>query len=346
MGSGGSTPSRSRQVSDGTAVYTQKRFHKTYILGIKIGDGAFSVVHEAIHKINGGQFAVKVIDKRNLVEKDLACLRMEIEILSKLDHPNIIKLVEVFDEDSHLYIVTELVQGGELFDRIIKRSHYTEDKARDLIVFFLKSMEYIHLQGIVHRDIKAENLLLVSEESDADVKICDFGMAKRVVDLSPPEEPCGTPGYVAPEVLRQLPYSTEVDIWSVGVLCYILLVGYPPFYDEDSNKLFKKIKDGKFLFHAEFWDKISPGAIDLIKKMLCLDQRERWTASQLLQHPWILADAQELSKNDLSTTIAEMKRFNARRRLRAAANAVIIANRMSNIVKGLGKAAGQPETGS
>jgi calcium/calmodulin-dependent protein kinase I len=178
------------------------------------------------------------------------------------------------------------------------------------------------------------------ETDDADVKIADFGFAKRIKDLTPKETACGTPGYVAPEILRGDRYQAEVDIWSMGVICYVLLAGYPPFYDEDQKKLFKKIKEGRYHFHEDYWSNTSKEAINMIQNMLCVDQKKRWTAEQLLEHPWIKMGDETLQAKDLTGSINVMKKFNARRRLRAAADAVIMANRMSRI---MGKGgSGQP----
>lgn len=283
---------------------------------------------------------------------------MEIEILSELDHPHIIKLYETFDEGSDFFIVTELVEGGELFDRIVSKAHYTEKEARDLIKLMLETMAYMHNHGIVHRDLKPENLLLCSgislhfhlfdrsgylhdislftpnslDSDDSDIKIADFGFAKRVRDLSPKETACGTPGYVAPEILRGDKYGAEVDVWSMGVICYVLLAGYPPFYDEDQKRLFKKIKEGRYHFHEDYWSNTSPEAINMIQMMLCVDQTKRWTSNQLLKHPWITMGDETLEAKDLTSSIVVMKKFNARRRLKAAADAVIMANRMNRML--------------
>ncbi len=176
--------------------------------------------------------------------------------------------------------------------------------------------------------------MICSEDDNADIKIADFGFAKRITDLSANEVACGTPGYVAPEILRSDPYGKEVDIWSMGVICYVLLVGYPPFYDEDQKKLFSKIKEARYYFHEEYWSAISPEAIDLIRNMLCLDQKKRWTARQLLQHPWIVAQDEVLAQRDLGKSLQELKKYNARRKLRAAADAVIVANRIKRMMGG------------
>jgi len=227
--------------------------------------------------------------------------------------------------------VTELVEGGELFDRIVSKTSYNEREARDLIKLLLDTLAYMHQKGVVHRDLKPENLLLCSESDDSAIKIADFGFAKRVTELSSHETACGTPGYVAPEILRGDPYGTEVDIWSMGVICYVLLAGYPPFYDEDQKKLFKKIKEGRYYFHDEYWSATSPEAIYMIKQMLCVDQSKRWTADQLLRHPWILMGDEVLQSKSLVESVITMRKFNARRRLKAAADAVIMANRLQRM---------------
>ena len=249
-------------------------------------------------------------------------------ILKSLDHKHIIKLFDTFEEPKQFLIITEIAEGGELFDRIVNKSKYTEKEARDCIKVMISTLAFIHGQGIVHRDLKPENLLLTSSENDWDLKFADFGFAKKVKDLQPKEVACGTPGYVAPEIIKSLWYQTEVDVWSMGVICYVLLCGYPPFYDEDQRKLFKKIKEGRYHFHEAFWSHISKEAVDLIKCMLTVDQKERWSAEKLLDHPWLNIPDESLSSKDLSSTVTVMRKFNARRRLKAAADAIILANRM------------------
>jgi serine/threonine protein kinase len=298
----------------------------------ELGTGAFSVVKKCKRKINGHLAAVKIIDKRQTSEGDLEALQEEISILMSMKHEHIIRCEEFFDEKQHLYIVTELVAGGELFDRIVRKTFYSEKVARDLIRVFLRTMAYVHDQGVVHRDLKPENLLLVADDDDSDIKIADFGLAKRVSDLVPDEPPCGTPAYVAPEILRNQPYGVEVDIWSIGVICYILLAGYPPFYDEDMKKLFRKIKDGRYHFHTEHWSDKSAESMDIIKRMLCVNTEERWTAKQLLAHPWIQTGDEELAKRNIDGTLVVMRKFNARRRFKAAASAIILTNRMRKLI--------------
>mmetsp|Transcript_18707 Transcript_18707/g.16939 ORF Transcript_18707/g.16939 Transcript_18707/m.16939 type:complete len:407 (-) Transcript_18707:309-1529(-) len=312
-----------------------RKFNQSYTLSKELGTGAFSVVKLGTNIKSNQQAAVKIVSKKKLSPEDLASLMTEIEILDSLDHQHVIKLYETFDEGNDFYIVTELVEGGELFDRIVSKTHYTEKEARDLAKIFIETIAYIHGAGIVHRDLKPENLLLTSPDNDADIKICDFGFAKRIVDLLPDETACGTPGYVAPEILRGEPYSAEVDIWSMGVICYVLLAGYPPFYDEDQRKLFKKIKDGRYYFHDEYWQHVSTEAMDFIRKMLCVNQKNRWTAAQLLEHPWITATDETLDGKDLTATITVLKKYNRKRKFKAAADAIIISNRMKALTSGL-----------
>lgn len=308
-------------------------FKRKYILSHELGRGAFSIVRLAVAKESQKHFAVKIIQKKKMDESDVEDLLSEIYILGQLSHPHIIGLIEMFDEKSDYYVVTELVRGGELFNRIVSKKSYTEKGARDLIKSFIETIAYIHSKGVVHRDLKPENLLLTSETDDIDIKIADFGFAKRICDLKDNEPPCGTPGYVAPEILRRDRYGAEVDIWSMGIICYVLLAGYPPFYDDNQARLFAKIKEAEFEFHEQQWKHVSREAKDLISKMICLDQQERWTATQLLEHPWIAAKDDELENRDLTPSITEMKRFNAKRKFRAAASAVVLSNRLSRVAK-------------
>lgn len=334
MGAAASTSSGSK-VSKGNK-NDKLKFSKNWTMTKELGSGAFSIVKLGVHLESGKKSAIKVVSKKKLSDDDYASLLTEIDILKNLNHPHIIKLFETYHEENDIYIVTELVEGGELFDRIVSKAHYTEKEARDLIKQILETLDYIHTSGIVHRDLKPENLLLMSATDDSDIKIADFGFAKKISELGVKEVACGTPGYVAPEILRGDKYGSEVDIWSLGVICYVLLAGYPPFYDEDQKRLFKKIKEGRYHFHEDYWCNTSPEAIDLIRNMLTVDQKKRWTASQLLRHSWITLGDDKLAGKDLTGSIQVMRKFNARRRLRAAADAIIVANRMKLLIGKLG----------
>jgi len=269
--------------------------------------------------------------KDNLNLEDREALLSEAQIMMDLNHDNIVKLHNIYDEPDGYYLVMDLIEGGELFDRIVQKEYYNELEARDLIMMLLQTVEHIHGLGIVHRDIKPENLLLASTDDDKHVKLCDFGFAAKVG--SPQEQCltqlCGTPGYVAPEILKRKPYGAAVDIWSIGVLTYILLGGYPPFYDDDQQQLYRKIKAGQFEFHAEYWENISSEAQDMIKRMLTVNPLDRISAKAALGHPWLTVDGKGLAGHSLAKNLREFTKYNARRKFKSAAKALIAARRLS-----------------
>ncbi|XP_076231514.1 calcium/calmodulin-dependent protein kinase I isoform X2 [Calliopsis andreniformis] len=234
-------------------------------------------------------FAVKIIDKKALKGKEDS-LENEIKVLRRLTHPNIVQLLETFEDKHKVYLVMELVTGGELFDRIVEKGSYTEKDASGLIRQVLEAVDYMHEQGVVHRDLKPENLLYYSPDEDSKIMISDFGLSK-MEDSGIMATACGTPGYVAPEVLAQKPYGKAVDVWSIGVISYILLCGYPPFYDENDANLFAQILKGEFEFDSPYWDDISDSAKDFIHKLMCVNVEERYTCKQALAHPWISGNA-------------------------------------------------------
>lgn len=243
----------------------------------------------ATRKSDGVDFAVKVIDKKN-VQQDLDRLQTEMDILKKVKHANIIALEDLFETADHFYIVTELVTGGELFDKIVEKGNYGESDAAVLVSKILSAIEYLHHLGIVHRDLKPENLLLKDHTDISEVKLADFGLSKIVgqTGFTMMQTACGTPGYVAPEVLKACGYGPEVDLWSIGVITYILLCGFPPFYHDDLPVLFDQIMEAEYDFPPEYWDPISEEAKDFIRKLLVVNPAERMTASAALTHPWIV----------------------------------------------------------
>ncbi|XP_043282627.1 calcium/calmodulin-dependent protein kinase type 1 isoform X2 [Venturia canescens] len=261
-----------------------------YTLKELLGTGAFSEVRLAESKDRPGQmFAVKIIDKKALKGKEDS-LENEIKVLRRLTHPNIVQLLETFEDKHKVYLVMELVTGGELFDRIVEKGSYTEKDASGLIRQVLEAVDYMHEQGVVHRDLKPENLLYYSPAEDSKIMISDFGLSK-MEDSGIMATACGTPGYVAPEVLAQKPYGKAVDVWSIGVISYILLCGYPPFYDDNDANLFAQILKGEFEFDSPYWDDISDSAKDFIHKLMCVNVEERYTCKQALAHPWISGNA-------------------------------------------------------
>lgn len=316
-----------------------QRFHERFKLGGKLGEGAFSVVklgHAKKEKFRPvadvPDYAIKIIEKDGLTEEDKIGLEQEISILLEISHPNIINLYEHFDEEDKIYMVTELIMGDELFNRIVKKNRYSELEARDVVKTLLSTMNYLHGKGIVHRDLKPENILLKNAENDLEFKIADFGFAKHSAADSDVnfslETQCGTPAYMAPEILMNRKYGPPADVWSIGVIVYILLGGYPPFYHAKQNELFKLIKKGKFQFHAKYWSHISHDAKELIRQMLTVDPTARLTCEQLLHHDWMKEHSDTLGARDISTTITELKKWNAKRKLRAAVQAVVAANRI------------------
>lgn len=317
---------------------SKRSIKNDYLITYELGSGGFSTVKLAINRRTGMECAVKIVEKSQLAENDLLTLKLEVEILNTLSHPNIIKCYEVYDEPEFYYIVTELVTGGELFDRILTKVNYSEKEARDLSKVFLTTLKYLHASGVVHRDLKPENLLLCSDENDAELKVCDFGLAKRVIDLTDSEPTLGTPAYIAPEILRGDKYGAEVDVWSAGIIIYFLIAGIPPFYVEDPTdhkKLFRKIRSGKFCFWEEYFSNVSKEAQDMIKCMLTVSQKDRWTIDQLLEHPWLKMDDDYLAATNLTSTIEVMKKWNAKAKFKGAARLIMSIHKMSKLDKSI-----------
>ncbi|XP_011056936.1 PREDICTED: calcium/calmodulin-dependent protein kinase type 1-like isoform X2 [Acromyrmex echinatior] len=316
-----------------------------YILKDLLGTGAFSEVRLAESKEKPGQmFAVKIIDKKALKGKEDS-LENEIKVLRRLTHPNIVQLLETFEDKHKVYLVMELVTGGELFDRIVEKGSYTEKDASGLIRQVLEAVDYMHEQGVVHRDLKPENLLYYSPDEDSKIMISDFGLSK-MEDSGIMATACGTPGYVAPEVLAQKPYGKAVDVWSIGVISYILLCGYPPFYDENDANLFAQILRGEFEFDSPYWDDISASAKDFIGKLMCVNVEERYTCKQALAHPWISGNAAS-NKNIHGTVSEQLKKNFAKSRWKQAYHAATVIRQMQRLALNSGQQQQQQEsTGS
>ncbi|XP_067408476.1 calcium/calmodulin-dependent protein kinase type 1B isoform X2 [Emydura macquarii macquarii] len=289
-----------------------------YDIQEKLGAGAFSEVFLARARDSQRLVALKCIPKRALRGQEVA-VENEIAVLSKIKHENIVALEDVYETPTHLYLAMQLVTGGELFDRIIERGHYTERDASRLVRQLLEAVQYLHQQGIVHRDLKPENLLYATPFEDAKIMVTDFGLSKMQSD-GVMATACGTPGYVAPELLEQKPYGKAVDSWALGVISYILLCGYPPFYEENDAELFAQILKGHFEFDAPYWDDISESAKDFIQQLLQRDPEMRYTCEQALQHPWISGDT-ALDKNIHSSVSAQIQKNFARSQWKRAFNA-------------------------
>uniref|UniRef100_A0A3P8N8N1 calcium/calmodulin-dependent protein kinase n=1 Tax=Astatotilapia calliptera TaxID=8154 RepID=A0A3P8N8N1_ASTCA len=290
--------------------------------------GAFSVVRRCVKKSSGQEYAAKIINTKKLSARDHQKLEREARICRLLKHPNIVRLHDSISEEGFHYLVFDLVTGGELFEDIVAREYYSEADASHCISQILESVNHIHQHDIVHRDLKPENLLLASKMKGAAVKLADFGLAIEVQgDQQAWFGFAGTPGYLSPEVLRKDPYGKPVDIWACGVILYILLVGYPPFWDEDQHKLYQQIKAGAYDFPSPEWDTVTPEAKNLINQMLTINPAKRITAEQALKHPWICHRSTVASMMHRQETVECLRKFNARRKLKGAILTTMLVSR-------------------
>ncbi|XP_067915653.1 calcium/calmodulin-dependent protein kinase type 1D isoform X2 [Heterodontus francisci] len=291
--------------------------------------GAFSEVVMAKEKTTGKMFAIKCIPKKALKGKE-SSIENEIAVLRRIKHENIVALEDIYESPNHLYLVMQLVSGGELFDRIVEKGFYTEKDASTLIRQVLDAVQYLHKMCIVHRDLKPENLLYFSPDEESKIMISDFGLSKMEGTGDVMSTACGTPGYVAPEVLAQKPYSKAVDCWSIGVISYILLCGYPPFYDENDSRLFEQILKAEYEFDCPYWDDISESAKDFIKRLMEKDPNKRYTCEQALRHPWIAGDT-ALNKNIHESVSRQIRKNFAKSKWRQAFNATAVIRHMRRL---------------
>ncbi|XP_059211273.1 calcium/calmodulin-dependent protein kinase type II delta chain isoform X5 [Centropristis striata] len=315
---------------------TCTRFTDEYQLYEELGKGAFSVVRRCMKISTGQEYAAKIINTKKLSARDHQKLEREARICRLLKHANIVRLHDSISEEGFHYLVFDLVTGGELFEDIVAREYYSEADASHCIQQILESVNHCHINGIVHRDLKPENLLLASKLKGAAVKLADFGLAIEVQgDQQAWFGFAGTPGYLSPEVLRKDPYGKPVDMWACGVILYILLVGYPPFWDEDQHRLYQQIKAGAYDFPSPEWDTVTPEAKDLINKMLTINPAKRVTATDALKHPWICQRSTVASMMHRQETVECLKKFNARRKLKGAILTTMLATRNFSVAKSL-----------
>ncbi|XP_007562516.1 calcium/calmodulin-dependent protein kinase type II subunit gamma-like isoform X7 [Poecilia formosa] len=315
---------------------TSTRFTDEYQLYEELGKGAFSVVRRCVKKSSGQEYAAKIINTKKLSARDHQKLEREARICRLLKHPNIVRLHDSISEEGFHYLVFDLVTGGELFEDIVAREYYSEADASHCISQILESVNHIHQHDIVHRDLKPENLLLASKMKGAAVKLADFGLA---IEVQGEQQAwfgfAGTPGYLSPEVLRKDPYGKPVDIWACGVILYILLVGYPPFWDEDQHKLYQQIKAGAYDFPSPEWDTVTPEAKNLINQMLTINPAKRITAEQALKHPWVCHRSTVASMMHRQETVECLRKFNARRKLKGAILTTMLVSRNFSACKSL-----------
>ncbi|GAX18288.1 ribosomal protein S6 kinase alpha-1/2/3/6 [Fistulifera solaris] len=278
-------------------VFSELRaFERAYTRGPQLGLGAFAKVFMGTHKASGQEYAIKKIDRSKMVWGDRDALEDEINNLILVrDGPNIVQLYEVYEEKSHCFLVMGLLRGGELFDRILEQKTFTEPQARGCCRGLLTGLAYMHAKRVAHRDLKPENLLLmdhqnsISEDTIADqIKLADFGFAKKVKTENGCRTLCGTPGYLAPEILERFPaYDTKCDLWSVGVIIFLLLGGYLPFEDEDEDKVFEKTREGQYYFHPTYWKSISAEAKQFVTHLLTVNPRKRFSSEEALKATWM-----------------------------------------------------------
>ncbi|XP_023105882.1 calcium/calmodulin-dependent protein kinase type II subunit beta isoform X3 [Prionailurus bengalensis] len=328
---------------------TCTRFTDEYQLYEDIGKGAFSVVRRCVKLCTGHEYAAKIINTKKLSARDHQKLEREARICRLLKHSNIVRLHDSISEEGFHYLVFDLVTGGELFEDIVAREYYSEADASHCIQQILEAVLHCHQMGVVHRDLKPENLLLASKCKGAAVKLADFGLAIEVQgDQQAWFGFAGTPGYLSPEVLRKEAYGKPVDIWACGVILYILLVGYPPFWDEDQHKLYQQIKAGAYDFPSPEWDTVTPEAKNLINQMLTINPAKRITAHEALKHPWVCQRSTVASMMHRQETVECLKKFNARRKLKGAILTTMLATRNFSAKSLLNKKADavKPQTNS
>jgi len=294
---------------------TEKEFYKKYwIEDGTVGSGSFAKVRRVTRKKDKKEFALKMIKKAGKSKEDLAALQKEIGILARLDHPNVVKLVDWSETKKRIYMVVQFCSGGDVFERILKQKTFSEKEAAHVVRKVAEGLDHVHERKIVHRDLKPDNLMYLDNSANSNIMLIDFGLAGDAKD-GPLSTPCGTAHYVAPEVLASTPYGSKSDMWSLGVIIYMLLCGFPPFFDAQGNqkRLYKLIKMGKYRFPSPYWDYVSEDAKDLVRGLLQLDVKKRLSAKEVLQHKWI--NKKEAPAMDLSAMYMEqLEHFSSSRK--------------------------------
>ena len=298
------------------------KFADVYRLKKRLRSGSSATVWECLHIHSSEIYAVKVIDRRGLKPCDDENVLTEVATMQSLSGSQFcVQLLDFYEEPDYFYLIMDYMAGGDVFDRIVSLSAYTEKDARDLAEVLLQAVGSIHKANIAHRDIKPQNLLLHRQDDLANVKIGDFGFARRVHTPNSLTSRVGTPTYVAPEILKNIPHDQRVDLWSVGVVIFVLLVGYPPFMEDNQAVLFDRIRMGQWTFDDDDWRHISNDARDLIRGLLVVDPKERWTVKDALRCRWIRQDGVSLSSRSLNGSMSSIRV--RRSRLRSLARAVM-----------------------
>ncbi|XP_072962091.1 calcium-dependent protein kinase 29-like [Typha angustifolia] len=307
-----------------------------FALEKELGRGQFGVTYLCTERATGIKYACKSVSKKKLVSRsDIEDMRREVMILQHLTgQPNIVEFKGAYEDRQNVHLVMELCSGGELFDRIVAKGSYSEREAAAICRDIVTVVHVCHFMGVIHRDLKPENFLLASKDDNADIKATDFGLSVFIEEGKVYHELVGSAYYVAPEVLKKN-YGTEIDVWSAGVILYILLCGVPPFWAETDKGIFDAILQGDIDFKSKPWPSISEGAKDLIRKMLTQNPKERITAAQALEHPWLRKDGEASDKPIDSAVLVRMKQFSAMNKLKKLALQVIAESLSEEDIKGL-----------
>ncbi|CAI9088395.1 OLC1v1022705C3 [Oldenlandia corymbosa var. corymbosa] len=306
-----------------------------YTLGKELGRGQFGVTHLCTEIATGRQYACKSISKKKLVSKsDKEDMKREISIMQHLSgQPNIVEFKGAYEDKHSVHLVMELCAGGELFDRIIAQGHYSEKAAASICRAIVNVVHVCHFMGVMHRDLKPENFLLSDKSESASLKATDFGLSVFIEEGKVYKDVVGSAYYVAPEVLKRR-YGKEADIWSAGVMLYILLSGVPPFWAENERGIFDAVLRGYVDFDTQPWPSISSSAKDLVRKMLTMDPKKRITAAQVLEHPW-MREGEASDKPIDSAVLSRMKQFRAMNKLKKLALKVIAESMSAEEIQGL-----------
>ncbi|TYI59145.1 hypothetical protein E1A91_D10G014200v1 [Gossypium mustelinum] len=307
-----------------------------YKLGKELGRGQFGITYLCTENSTGNTYACKSILKRKLRSKqDREDIKKEVQIMQHLSgQPCIVEFRGAYEDRQSVHLVMELCAGGELFDRIIAEGHYSERAAAGIFKSVVNVVHICHFMGVIHRDLKPENFLLSSKDAGAMLKATDFGLSVFIEEGKRYRDIVGSAYYVAPEILRRS-YGKEVDIWSAGIILYILLSGVPPFWAETEKGIFDAISEGKLDFESQPWPSISETAKDLVRKMLTKDPKKRFTSAQVLEHPWMREDGEASDKPIGSAVLSRLKQFRAMNKLKKLALKVIAENLSEEEIKGL-----------
>jgi calcium/calmodulin-dependent protein kinase I len=315
----------------------------------ELGSGSFATVRRGVDRRNGRTVAVKLCRIERMEQLDLEALEVEVDVLQRLKHPHIMDLYDYAVDDEYHYLFTEYLPGGELFDRIIAKYEsedgcYSERDVATIMVSLIDALNFCHQNSVVHRDIKPENILLASKTDDSQVKLIDFGFAGDL-NRKNMSTPCGTPGYVAPEIINAKDtsnYGPSVDVWSMGVIMYILCCGYPPFHDDNNNvsNLYMQIRRGDYTFDEDYWSGVSQGAKDVIDRMLVVDVRRRATMQDLLddKSSWLYT----ATGSKLQAAAPNLKRYLAQKRWKKGIHGVLATVKMKNMLSGLSSSSVNP----